>query len=180
MVIILNSKLHTLVNFFPLEFLVSSPFSPVFNMKKVVSRCQSVNLSYKWITSKSSGRHILCLILLPVAPAIANDFHGLSNVSPPLFSKLTTELLKVDVFRSQRGLQWGKNWEHVWHLTCSETHISACSALPHHIAYSSISSTFFLLSFIIFIICLPHQLDNKLLGGKRNPYSFFPLYHIYI
>lgn len=133
---------------------------------------KSFNLPYKWITSKSSGRHILSLIF-PVAPAIANGFHGLSNISPPLFSKLTMELLKVDVFRSQRGLQWGKNWEQVWHLTCSETHIPACSALPHHIAYSSISSAFFLLSFIIFIIRLPHQLDNKLLGGKKNPYSFF-------
>lgn len=140
---------------------------------------KSFNLPCKWITSKSSGRHILSLIL-PVAPAIANGFHGLSNISPPLFSKLTMELLKVDVFRSQRGLQWGKNWEQVWHLTCSETHIPACSALPHHIAYSSISSAFFLLSFIIFIIRLPHQLDNKLLGGKKNPYSFFSFHHIYI
>lgn len=151
-------------------------------MKKKVSWCQFLEESFsQWITNKSV-EGVYCLrpsslwfqLWLP-----KSSFHGLSMLSP-LFSKLASDLSKVDTFRSQRRLQLDKDWEQVWHLTHSVIPIPASSVFPYHIAYSSVSGTLFCSVFYYICYTSAFQLDDKPLGGRKNPSSFLSLHHIYI
>lgn len=97
---------------------------------------------------------------------LMNSGHGVSGAFP--------FVLRAGIFPSQGRLQLGEAWEHAGCVTYSEILIPASAVAPYRIAYSSTSSTYFVLSFIIFVIHLPLQLDYKLLGDRKNPSSFLP------